>query len=902
MSTKSYTPWNPADSIRQDDDNKGPSRHQRTLNNDTLSGKNRQGKDTKNKLSCHSPRETHAGESKIRGVNKHRNGSRISSVSSPPSSTPVIQILQKQQSRPSVDGQQEEKKQPNNRKAMHPVIVGQSGLAVAQVRNSPQPLTTTMNRVPNTCGSNVQQRNGGDKVKVGPPKKSKKVDHTPKTRMLMIGDLIPKNHTIWSKSSVATPQNASSDQTPLVTNESFRRVIMDPPIAEISTAEFPSLGPLSNESLPIEQTLFTNSNNQMLKVKNAAKGPKNNKKIAAVDEELISKNECKEKLSNVGNVASKSSPCIGGDFSSAVDSVLTPKAREIGPEDTLLRLYQEGQFSVQTKGRQRIRPRRKKFSSLKKKVLEERLRQWRETKTAPGSDRSKHDFSSTVCIHGYCGRDEIEDDDEYDEIVENLTDMSRNIGTVVLVFIPRNIDCELNQLDVAAFVQFQTTEDAIAAEKCWNGLVLAGQKLECRVLTDDNILEHMSSGVVGSSPLDDKQWKEWCLKFEKRCESGMENSDNAPTMEVIMHDVLTEDDFEDDECLEESLRDIENFASEFVNVVGIRVDERSVIISLLGGRSVAQNAVDELGTMVMGGVRVLASVCGSSCSQYVGGDVHSNDCIVELRNVITEDDLTDEDCLQESISDVRELAQRYGSVVEISVSTEDIVGGRDEVNRFLCVTYSSSDEAVRSINGFHGMVVCGQSISASLYKPPENGVSSIPGNPTGIMGKSPMFSGGKIIPERFAECKRVPKIPNSALPRKYATLIDDPSVKELLVEMLSELMRLQQRSVDDKNSKARRRIVMGLREVARGIRSHKVKLVVMANNLDEYGAIDDKLQEIITLCHDEDVPIFYELNKRNLGKALGKSIKIAVAGVQNADGANQQFKKLLKLAFTAVTK
>jgi selenocysteine insertion sequence-binding protein 2 len=145
---------------------------------------------------------------------------------------------------------------------------------------------------------------------------------------------------------------------------------------------------------------------------------------------------------------------------------------------------------------------------------------------------------------------------------------------------------------------------------------------------------------------------------------------------------------------------------------------------------------------------------------------------------------------------------------------------------------------------------------------------------------SPMFSGDKRIPERFAECKRVPKIPNASggVPRHYAVLTGDDSVKPLLIEMLGELMRLQKRAVDDKNAKARRRLVMGLREVARGIRSHKTKMVVMANNLDEYGIIDDKLQQILDLCREEGVPVFFEFNKRSLGHAIGKSIKVAVIG------------------------
>ncbi len=121
----------------------------------------------------------------------------------------------------------------------------------------------------------------------------------------------------------------------------------------------------------------------------------------------------------------------------------------------------------------------------------------------------------------------------------------------------------------------------------------------------------------------------------------------------------------------------------------------------------------------------------------------------------------------------------------------------------------------------------------------------------------------------------------------------------LITEMLGELMRLQERSKDNKNARARRHIVMGLREVTRGIRARKVKMVVMADNLDEYGAIDSKLQEILELAHVGELPVLYKLNKRKLGKALGKLIKALVVGIQNADGAHNQFKKLKKmLSFT----
>jgi hypothetical protein len=84
---------------------------------------------------------------------------------------------------------------------------------------------------------------------------------------------------------------------------------------------------------------------------------------------------------------------------------------------------------------------------------------------------------------------------------------------------------------------------------------------------------------------------------------------------------------------------------------------------------------------------------------------------------------------------------------------------------------------------------------------------------------------------------------------------------------------LQRRAIEN-NAKAKRRIVTPM---VASIRSHKVKMVVMANNLDEYG--------VITITGNFDYLTrvrFLEFSKRGLGKPSEDHIKIAVAGIQNA--------------------
>ena len=56
--------------------------------------------------------------------------------------------------------------------------------------------------------------------------------------------------------------------------------------------------------------------------------------------------------------------------------------------------------------------------------------------------------------------------------------------------------------------------------------------------------------------------------------------------------------------------------------------------------------------------------------------------------------------------------------------------------------------------------------------------------------------------------------------------------------------------------------------------------------------MDSKVQEIIDEGKVKGVMLVFALNRRKLGKALGKTVKVSIVGVQNMDGANQEYKHL----------
>lgn len=665
-----------------------------------------------------------------------------------------------------------------------------------------------------------------------------------------------------------------------------------------------------------------------------------------------------------------------------------------------MRMMQDGKI---TKGRQRIKPRKKRFSALKRKILLERLKVWKELhpEEAAGKDGAGNNTgihaSCTVCIYGFVSLDELEDDDEYEELIENLKDMASKVGKAKRIFIPRTPlinGSSSTDAQHPAFVEFSTTAEAMAARACWEGIVIGGQKLLCAPV---NVTKSSSNDEDNQTTEDD--WQRLCLEVESASnmkDMSMELTDSN-NCKIVLKDVLTEDDLEDDDCFSESIQDIKLLVEKFGTVQDVQARKQDgnldVTIVYGGGQEVASYAVNELKKLTLGGTEIVAEiVSGSETSPpptirlllenvLTEDDLEDEDCLAEslkdvrsqlehhgsvssldvtngnivvsfegmtaegldsvaiklngvclgghtikascfsdivgasnlpclfLRQLLTQDDLDDEECLEESIEDVRELASRHGEVVRIDVDKAEEV-----TTSVVKITYSASSEAEAAAKEFDGLVMGGVIVSASTNLKSSGQASSSPAptaeaiNPLGsgenvLASKNdepkPMFSGDKRIPERFAECKRAPKVPNKGTPRNYAIMTNDETVKPLLVEMLNELMRLQLRALHDpnsKNAKARRRVVAGLREVARGIRANKVKMIVMAHNLDEFGAIDEKLQEILDLAAEKELPVLFELSKRVLGKAVNKKIKVSVVGIQSTEGAHRQFVDLSKRA------
>lgn len=156
---------------------------------------------------------------------------------------------------------------------------------------------------------------------------------------------------------------------------------------------------------------------------------------------------------------------------------------------------------------------------------------------------------------------------------------------------------------------------------------------------------------------------------------------------------------------------------------------------------------------------------------------------------------------------------------------------------------------------------------------------------------------------RAADITRVvPKVVTAADGvRQYVDQVMSADLDTAVVQLVSTLYYYQERmrSQNPTKAKMRRRMVLGLREVDRNVRSGKIKLLVVAPNIDEGGAaggMDDRINSIIATARAQEVPIAFALTRRRLGKALCKNLRVSVVGILSFDGADGSQRRVIDLA------
>merc|ERR1712142_973786 len=119
--------------------------------------------------------------------------------------------------------------------------------------------------------------------------------------------------------------------------------------------------------------------------------------------------------------------------------------------------------------------------------------------------------------------------------------------------------------------------------------------------------------------------------------------------------------------------------------------------------------------------------------------------------------------------------------------------------------------------------------------------------------------------------------------------------------LMADLVRFQdkQHAKDPVKAKARRRFVVGLREVAKFLKVKKVCCIILAPDIERVeteGGLDDAVSKLITDAKAQEIKTVFGLNRRKLGKLCLKKVPISCIGVMNFQGSDEHYREMLRLA------
>ncbi|XP_004386356.1 selenocysteine insertion sequence-binding protein 2-like isoform X1 [Trichechus manatus latirostris] len=136
--------------------------------------------------------------------------------------------------------------------------------------------------------------------------------------------------------------------------------------------------------------------------------------------------------------------------------------------------------------------------------------------------------------------------------------------------------------------------------------------------------------------------------------------------------------------------------------------------------------------------------------------------------------------------------------------------------------------------------------------------------------------------------------------REYCNQVLCKEIDECVTLLLQELVSFQERiyQKDPVRAKARRRLVMGLREVTKHMKLNKIRCVIISPNCEKIqskGGLDEALYNVIAMAREQEIPFVFALGRKALGRCVNKLVPVSVVGIFNYFGAESLFNKLVEL-------
>uniref|UniRef100_A0A1B0CM61 Putative ribosomal protein l7ae/l30e/s12e/gadd45 family n=1 Tax=Lutzomyia longipalpis TaxID=7200 RepID=A0A1B0CM61_LUTLO len=154
--------------------------------------------------------------------------------------------------------------------------------------------------------------------------------------------------------------------------------------------------------------------------------------------------------------------------------------------------------------------------------------------------------------------------------------------------------------------------------------------------------------------------------------------------------------------------------------------------------------------------------------------------------------------------------------------------------------------------------------------------------------------------EEFKDTKLTPYNPHSRRYREYCDHFTEEDLCGRVEAILQDLFRFQDRAFHRNEIKARakRRYVVGFKEANRMLDVNKVKLLIVATDLERSpgeGGLDEAVYALRKRVREAKVPYVFALSRRGIGNILQKSPAVSCVAVLDYSGAKEKVDELLEV-------
>lgn len=95
-------------------------------------------------------------------------------------------------------------------------------------------------------------------------------------------------------------------------------------------------------------------------------------------------------------------------------------------------------------------------------------------------------------------------------------------------------------------------------------------------------------------------------------------------------------------------------------------------------------------------------------------------------------------------------------------------------------------------------------------------------------------------------------------------------------------------------AKANKRYVVGFKEVKKFLVVKRLKLVIIAPDLERNSEVDRVVEEIKALANEHNIPYVFSIKRRHIGYLLLKKVPVSCLGIFDYQGTTENVTELLK--------